>query len=52
MGVNIVKRCLEEPLRRIATNAGIDGSIALQEVRNSKGNVGLNAATGNLRGTC
>jgi len=44
VGVNIIKRCLEEPLRRIAGNAGIDGSIALQQVRESKGNIGLNVS--------
>ena len=32
-GVNIIKRASEEPLRRIATNAGVEGSIARQKVK-------------------
>jgi chaperonin GroEL len=44
-GVNIVKRAAEEPLRRIAMNAGVEGSIALQKVKEGKGSFGFNAAT-------
>ncbi|MDH3520307.1 MAG: chaperonin GroEL [Myxococcales bacterium] len=44
-GVNIVKRAVEEPLRRIAENAGIDGSIVIDKVKNSKGSQGFNAQT-------
>ncbi len=44
-GVNIVKRALEEPLRRIAINAGVEGSIALQKVKEGKGAFGFNAAS-------
>ncbi|HWP57302.1 MAG TPA: chaperonin GroEL [Candidatus Acidoferrales bacterium] len=44
-GVNIVRRALEEPLRRIASNAGVEGSIALQKVKEGKGAFGFNAAT-------
>ena len=44
-GVNIVKRALEEPLRQIAANAGQEGSIVVNEVKNSKGSYGFNAAT-------
>jgi chaperonin GroEL len=44
-GVNIVRRALEEPLRRIAVNAGVDGSIALQKVKEGKGSFGFNAAS-------
>jgi len=44
-GVNIVKRALEAPLRRIAENAGIDGSIVIDKVKNSKGAQGFNAQT-------
>jgi chaperonin GroEL len=44
-GVNIIKRASEEPLRRIATNAGVEGSIALQKVKEGKGAFGFNAAT-------
>jgi chaperonin GroEL len=44
-GVNIIKRALEAPLRRIAENAGIDGSIVIDKVKNSKGPQGFNAQT-------
>ena len=44
-GVNIIRRSLEEPLRRIAENAGIDGSIVVDKVRNAKGAQGFNAQT-------
>jgi chaperonin GroEL len=44
-GVNIVRRALEEPLRQIATNAGVDGSIVASKVREREGNFGFNAAT-------
>jgi len=44
-GVMIVRRALEEPLRIIAENAGLEGSVIVEQVRNEKGNVGLNAAT-------
>ena len=44
-GVNIVRRAIEEPLRMIAQNAGIDGSIVIDKVKNGKGAFGFNAAT-------
>ncbi|MBD0372852.1 MAG: chaperonin GroEL [Pyrinomonadaceae bacterium] len=44
-GINLVKRALEEPLRRIAENAGIEGAIVVGRVSESKGSVGFNAAT-------
>jgi chaperonin GroEL len=44
-GVNIIRRAIEEPLRRIAENAGIEGSIVIDKVKNSKGNHGFNAST-------
>jgi chaperonin GroEL len=44
-GVNIIRRALEEPLRQIARNAGLDASAALMKVREGKGAFGLNAAT-------
>ncbi|HWN67229.1 MAG TPA: TCP-1/cpn60 chaperonin family protein, partial [Haliangium sp.] len=44
-GVNIVRRALEEPLRQIANNAGVDGSIVASKVREREGNFGFNAAT-------
>jgi chaperonin GroEL len=42
-GVNIVKKALEDPLRWIATNAGHDGSIVIERVKNGKGNFGFDA---------
>jgi chaperonin GroEL len=44
-GVNIIRRAVEEPLRQIASNAGVDGSIVVEKVRNGKGAFGFNAAT-------
>jgi chaperonin GroEL len=44
-GVNIVRRALEEPLRQISNNAGVDGSIVIAKVREGKGSFGFNAAT-------
>jgi chaperonin GroEL len=46
VGVNIVRRSLEEPLRMIAENAGVEGSIAAQKVREGTGAFGYNAQTG------
>ncbi|MBI3072420.1 MAG: chaperonin GroEL [Deltaproteobacteria bacterium] len=43
-GVNIVKKSVEEPLRWIAQNAGLDGSIVLQRVKEEKGSFGYDAA--------
>jgi chaperonin GroEL len=45
IGVNIIKRALEEPMRWIAQNAGVEGSIVVQRVRESKGHQGFNAQT-------
>jgi chaperonin GroEL len=42
-GVNILKKSLEEPMRWIAQNAGYDGSIVIEKVKNEKGNYGFNA---------
>ncbi len=44
-GVRIVKRALEEPLRMIAENAGIEGSIVIQRVKSGKDDFGYNART-------
>ncbi|HEY1268325.1 MAG TPA: chaperonin GroEL, partial [Candidatus Binatia bacterium] len=44
-GVNIIRRATEEPIRRIAMNAGVEGAIALQRVKEGKGSFGFNAAT-------
>jgi chaperonin GroEL len=45
IGVNIVRKALEAPLRTIAENAGVEGSVILQRVLNSKGDMGYNART-------
>src|SRR5690606_5429309 len=45
-GVQIIRRALEEPMRQIASNAGEEGSINVQRVRESKGSHGYNARTG------
>jgi chaperonin GroEL len=45
IGVNIVRKALEAPLRTIAENAGVEGSVVLQRVLNSKGDMGYNART-------
>jgi len=45
IGVDIVRRAMEFPIKTIAENAGIDGSIACEKVKNGKGNFGFNAAT-------
>ncbi len=44
-GVNIVRRALEEPLRQIASNAGVDGSIVASKVKEGKDGFGFNAQT-------
>ncbi len=45
-GLRIVRRALEEPLRRIAENAGLDGAVVVGKVEELKGNKGFNAASG------
>ena len=45
VGINILKKALEEPLRQIVSNAGNDASVVLNQVANGKGNYGYNAAT-------
>jgi chaperonin GroEL len=44
IGINILKRALEEPIRQIATNAGYEGSVVLNKVLEGKGDFGFNAA--------
>lgn len=44
-GINIIKRAIEEPIRQIVSNAGLEGSVVINEVKNNKGNYGFNAAT-------
>jgi chaperonin GroEL len=46
MGVKIIRRALEEPLRQIATNAGEEGTVICEKVKSLKGNEGYDAKTG------
>jgi chaperonin GroEL len=46
LGVDLVKRAIEEPVRQIANNAGFEGSVVVQRVIEGKGNFGFNAETG------
>ena len=45
VGVNIVKRAIEEPVRQIANNAGLEGSVVVEEVKKAGNGVGFNALT-------
>jgi len=47
-GARIVLRALEEPLRQIAHNSGLEGSVVVNDVRKAKDGFGLNAATGEI----
>ena len=47
-GAKIILRSLEEPLRQIAHNAGLEGSVVVNDVRKAKKGQGLNAATGEI----
>ena len=44
-GINIIERAIEEPLRQIVTNAGGEGAVVVQKVREGKGDFGYNART-------
>ena len=44
-GIHIVARAIEEPLRQIAANAGLEGSVIIQKIREGKGDFGYNART-------
>ena len=46
LGLNLIKRALEEPVRQIANNAGFEGSVVVQRVIQGNGNFGFNAETG------
>jgi chaperonin GroEL len=46
IGVEIVLRALDSPMRQIADNGGIDGSVVVDDVRQKSGNIGFNANTG------
>ncbi|MCQ2297180.1 MAG: chaperonin GroEL [Bacteroidales bacterium] len=43
LGIEIIKRAIEEPLRQIVENAGLEGSVVVNEVKNGKGDYGYNA---------
>ena len=45
LGVKVIMRAIEEPLRQIANNAGLEGSVVIDKVKSSKGAFGYNAAT-------
>ena len=45
-GIHIVKRAIEEPLRQIVANAGVEGAVVVQKVKDGKGDYGYNARTG------
>ncbi len=47
-GQQIVKRALEEPLRQIARNAGLEGSVIVERIRGAKNNEGLDAVSGKV----
>jgi len=44
IGVDIIRRALEEPIRQIANNAGLEGSVVVERVKREKGNLGFDAA--------
>jgi chaperonin GroEL len=46
LGVNIIRRALEEPVRQIANNAGFEGSVVVEKVKSEKAGFGFNAETG------
>jgi chaperonin GroEL len=46
LGVNLIKRALEEPVRQISDNAGFEGSVVVQQVMEGEGSFGFNAETG------
>jgi chaperonin GroEL len=46
IGAEIIRRAVEQPLRTLADNAGVEGSIVVQEVKSRKGAEGYNVATG------
>jgi chaperonin GroEL len=50
LGVDLVRRALEEPVRQIADNAGFEGSVVVQRVMEGKGDFGFNAETGQYEG--
>ena len=51
-GIRIVARAIEEPLRQISQNAGVDGSVIIQKIREGKGDFGYNARTDEYVNMC
>lgn len=49
VGVNILKRAMEEPIRQIVNNAGFEGSVVVDTVKKEPGNFGFNAEIGEYR---
>ena len=47
-GIEIVRRAIEEPLRQIVANAGLEGAVIVQKVKDAEGDYGYNARTGNF----
>ncbi|HSP47447.1 MAG TPA: chaperonin GroEL [Clostridiaceae bacterium] len=45
VGINIIKRALEEPLRQIVTNSGLEASVVIERIRNSEPGIGFNVLT-------
>jgi chaperonin GroEL len=45
-GIAIIKRAIEEPLRQIVANAGLEGAVVIQKIKDSEGDFGYNARTG------
>ena len=45
LGINISKKAIEEPIRQIVVNAGLEGSVVVNKVKEGKGDYGFNAAT-------
>jgi chaperonin GroEL len=45
VGIQIIKKAIEEPIRQIVNNAGLEGSVVINKVKEGKGNYGFNAAT-------
>lgn len=43
VGIDIIRKALEEPVRQIACNAGVEGSVVIEKVRNSEVGVGYDA---------
>ena len=47
-GIDIIRRAIEEPLRQIVANAGLEGAVIVQKVKDAEGDFGYNARTGNF----